>query len=190
MPHAHAPGEPHCCPWWLGYSFDNPLRRLVHDPARICAGLVQPGETVADIGCGLGYFTIGLARLVGERGRVLAIDVQPQMIARARRRAERRRLAERVTFRVCAPDRLGLAGPLDFALAFWMVHEVRDQAGLLAEVRAALGPGGRLLVVAPKLHVSDAALAATRERALAAGFAVRSGPAVRLSNSLLCTAGE
>ena len=185
--HRHEPGEPHCCPWWFGYTFDNPLRRLVHDPAAIFAGLVAPGDTVTDIGCGLGYFTIGLARLVGPNGRVIALDVQPQMIARARRRTTRKGLADRVSFHVCADDRLGLTGPIDFALAFWMVHEAKQQRALLAEVYEALGPGAKLLVVEPRLHVTRAMLDATAERAAAVGFAVSPGPAVRLSTSLLCT---
>lgn len=185
--HRHRNSQPHCCPWWFGYTFDNPLRRLVHDPAAIFARLVQPGDTVADIGCGLGYFTIGLARLVGPRGRVQAIDVQPQMIARARRRAERQRLAGRIDFHVCTEDHLGLAGPIDFALAFWMVHEAKQQRELLGEVAASLKPGGHLLIVEPRLHVTDALLAATRDRAAAVGFQVTAGPPVRLSNSILCT---
>jgi hypothetical protein len=69
-----------------------------------------------------------------------------------------------------------------------MVHEARNQRGLLAEVRSALRAGGRLLIVEPKLHVGRELLAALTERAAAAGFRVAAGPAVRLSNSILCTA--
>ncbi len=53
------------CPWWLCPTFDNPLRRLIHNPDRILAGLVRPGEIALDLGCGMGYFSIPLARLVG-----------------------------------------------------------------------------------------------------------------------------
>ncbi|MBU4143260.1 hypothetical protein KJ590_04695, partial [Patescibacteria group bacterium] len=47
------------CPWWLCYSFDNPLRRLFHDPERLLGPYVKTGMTAVDIGCGMGYFTIG-----------------------------------------------------------------------------------------------------------------------------------
>ena len=61
----------HVCPNWLIGAFDNPLRRLIQNPDRIVSGRVGPGQTAADIGCGIGYFTIPLARLVGSQGKVL-----------------------------------------------------------------------------------------------------------------------
>jgi 2-polyprenyl-3-methyl-5-hydroxy-6-metoxy-1,4-benzoquinol methylase len=69
-------GEDHVCPWWFAYTFDNPLRRLIHPPVRIFEGLVQEGQTAVDIGCGMGYFTLGLARMVGQNGQVIAVDLQ------------------------------------------------------------------------------------------------------------------
>ena len=180
---------PHTCPWWFGYSFDNPLRRLVHDPARILGPLVSPGERALDIGCGLGYFSLGLARLVGEKGSVVAVDLQPQMISRAKRRAGRRGLADRIAFRVCDSDRLGVERPFDLVLAFWVVHEVASPDRLLAEVLSLLAPGARLLIVEPKGHVSSARFEDIVRRAQAAGFLVAEGPAVRFSRSILCSPG-
>src|SRR5688572_18492808 len=143
----------HTCPWWFGYTFDNPLRRQIHDPEVILRGLVSPGDDVLDLGCGLGYFTLALANLVGPTGRVVAVDVQPQMLTRARRRAERHGLDDRITFHQCAPTELGLQGDFDFALAFWMLHEVRDRLRFLTEVHSVLRPNGCLLIAEPKGHV-------------------------------------
>jgi ubiquinone/menaquinone biosynthesis C-methylase UbiE len=179
--------KPHTCPWWLAYTFDNRLRRLIHDPAVLLRGLVQEGDTVADLGCGLGHFSIGLAGLVGATGKVIAVDVQPEMVRRAARRAERRGLWQRIDFRVCQPDRLGLTQPMDFVLAFWMVHEVPSPRALLAEVRAALKPTGHLLIAEPRGHVSGHGFAATVEKARAAGFAISEAPRVRLSRAVVCT---
>jgi predicted methyltransferase len=67
----------HVCPWWLCRTFDNPLRQLIHNPERILAGLAQPGETVLDLGCGMGYFSISLAKLVGPQGKVIRKENLP-----------------------------------------------------------------------------------------------------------------
>lgn len=177
---------PHTCPWWFGYTFDNPLRRLVHDPRAILGGLVREGQTALDIGCGLGYFSLALADMVGPRGTVVALDLQSQMIGRARRRAARRGVAERIDFGVCGPDHLGLSVSVDFALAFWMLHEVTDPGALLREVRAHLHPSGHLLIVEPKGHVARGRFAALVALARGSGFEAAAGPPVRLSRSVVC----
>jgi len=179
---------PHTCPWWFGYTFDNPLRRRIHDPALILGDLVRPGDTVADIGCGLGFFTVALAEMVGARGTVIAVDLQRQMLERTRRRAERRGLDDRIQFHACATDHVGVAGPVDFVLAFWMVHEVQHPTAFLAEVRSMLRPRGQFLIAEPRIHVPAARFARTVESARGAGFEVGAGPAVRFSRAVLCTA--
>jgi len=65
---------------------------------------------------------------------------------------------------------------------------VKDPGAFLAEVRSALRPGGRLLVVEPKLHVSQQLFEYITRQATDAGLAVTPGPQVRLSRSIVCTA--
>jgi len=178
---------PHTCPWWFGYTFDNPLRRFIHRPESIFGEFVSPGDTAVDIGCGLGYFSIALAELVGPTGRVIAFDVQAQMVKRAQRRAERRRMADRVHFRVCAPGHISLDGEADFVIAFWMLHEVLDPGKLLTEVRSFLCPSGHFMIVEPRLHVSKMRFSATIELAKRNGFKILEGPRVRLSRSVVCS---
>ena len=55
------------CPCWMCYTFDNPLRRLVHDPRKIVGPYLREGMTALDVGCGIGYFAIGMAKIVGPR---------------------------------------------------------------------------------------------------------------------------
>ena len=78
----------HSCPWWFACTFDNPLRGLIHRPSEILGGLVRRGDTVVDVGSGLGFFTIALAEMVGPEGRVISVDLQEDMLKRSRRRAE------------------------------------------------------------------------------------------------------
>ncbi len=115
------------CPWWLGYLLASPLRRLIQNPAEILSPYVREGMTVLEPGPGMGFFTIELARRVGPSGRVIAIDLQPRMIAGLRRRAAKAGVLDRIDARLAPADSLGiadLAGIVDFTLAFAVVHEL------------------------------------------------------------------
>lgn len=173
------------CPWWLIRTFDNPLRRLIQDPERILSGLVTPGQVVADIGCGIGYFTIPLARMVGTQGQVLAIDLQERMLAGVRRRAAKAGLSERIQLCLATPAGLGVEGPVDFVLTFYMVHEVPDQERFLGEIHALLKPGGHWLLVEPPMHVTAATFEKTIGLARVAGFTPLSRPRIAFSRTTL-----
>ena len=115
------------CPWWIGYLLASPLRRLGQDPARILSPYVRQGMTVLEPGPGMGFFTLELARLVGATGRVVAVDIQPRMLARLKRRAAKAGLLPRLDIRLAQPDSMGLTdmkSAVDFVLAFAMVHEM------------------------------------------------------------------
>ncbi|HEX9108920.1 MAG TPA: methyltransferase domain-containing protein, partial [Longimicrobiales bacterium] len=114
----------HVCPWWIGYLIALPIRRFWQHPHRILSPWVRPGMTVLEPGPGMGFFTLELARLVGPGGHVVAVDIQPKMLASLERRARRAGLADRIETRLAQVDSLGvedLAGRVDFALAFAMV---------------------------------------------------------------------
>jgi ubiquinone/menaquinone biosynthesis C-methylase UbiE len=151
----------------------NPLRNLFENPHKLFGDLVHEGMTVLEPGCGMGYFTLPLARMVGESGRVIAIDIQPKMIAVLAKRALSSGLFDRIEMRMGESDRLkieDLSGTVDFALALHMVHETANPSGFFKEIWAALKNKGNLLLIEPKGHVSlkdfDRTLAAARE----AGF--------------------
>jgi ubiquinone/menaquinone biosynthesis C-methylase UbiE len=179
---------PQVCPWWIGYFLLNPFRRLVESPRRRLGPLVREGMTVLEVGPGMGFFTLDLARRVGPTGRVVAVDVQPRMIEALNRRVLRAGLASCVEARLAPSGRLGvddLAGRVDVALAIYVVHEVDDPPSLFEQLRKALRPEGRLLVVEPRLHVSRAAFARSIEIARAAGFREVGRPRWRGKNAAL-----
>jgi ubiquinone/menaquinone biosynthesis C-methylase UbiE len=113
---------------------------------------------VLDVGCGMGFFSLDMAKMVGAQGKVVCVDLQPQMIRSLARRASKAGLLDRIDHRVCSEDSLGIEDcdeGIDFALAFAVVHEVPDMPKLLEQIHYALKPEGMLLVAEPKGHVSE-----------------------------------
>ena len=173
------------CPWWLCHSFDNPLRRLFHDPDRLLHPYVKPGMTVVDIGCGMGYFTVGLAKLAGPEGKVIAVDLQQPMLDALGRRARKAGMADRIVLHRSRKEGLGVEEPADFVLAFWMVHEVPDAPPFFREIFSLLKTEGRFLLVEPKIHVTKRGLERTLAVCRETGFRVLEEPAVALSRAFL-----
>ena len=168
----------HICPWWGGYFIDNCFRRWFHNPVKIVSPYVKPGMTVMDVGCGMGMFSLAMARMVGNEGRVIAFDLQQKMLDVLRKRAEKAGVADHIQFHKCEQNRLGVEEPVDFALAMMMVHEVPDQQRLLREIHGCLKPGGKLLVAEPKIHVPGKAFGQTVAVAKELGFRQAAVPIV------------
>jgi SAM-dependent methyltransferase len=142
--------------------------------------------SVLEPGPGMGFFTLELARLVGPTGRVIAIDVQPKMLAVLASRARKAGLGDRIEARQPKGDRLGLEdlqSKVDFALAFAVVHEVPNARALFRDLGQALKPGARLLVAEPVSHVSAKAFDETLVAARSEGFVIESQPAIRRSRA-------
>jgi len=173
----------HVCPWWLCFTFDNLIRKLFHDPENILAPYVHEGDTVLDVGPGMGYFSIPLARMVGDKGKVIAADVQGQMLAALRKRVKKQGLEGRIVPHLCKSDSIGIRAPIDFALAFWMVHEVPDQNKLFLEIKLLLKPEGKLLMAEPTIHVTRSKFEETLKRAGEAGFIVTETPKIFMSRA-------
>ena len=176
------------CPWWLGYWLICPVRRYGQNPRDILAPYVREGMTVLEPGPGMGHFTLELARLVGGSGRVVAVDVQPKMIARLKSRAAKAGLDDRLDARVAMAESMGLAdlqGSVDFTLAFAVVHEFPDAARFFTEVAAASKADASMLLAEPRGHVKQAAFEAQLEAASQAGFAVVERPIIRRSLTAL-----
>jgi ubiquinone/menaquinone biosynthesis C-methylase UbiE len=173
------------CPWWLCFTFDNPLRTLIHDPEAILSPYVRTGFHAIDIGCGMGYFTIPLAKLVGPAGLVTAVDVQSRMLAVLARRARKSGTSEIIRLHLADRESLGSHEKADFILAFWMFHEIPDQGRSLAEIYNLLKPEGRFLLVEPVIHVPGKYFLRTLKTAEENGFVVVEKPDVRMSHSAL-----
>ena len=182
--------ECHVCHWWLCFTFDNLIRKLFHDPENILAPYVHEGDTVLDVGPGMGYFSIPLARMVGDKGKVIAADVQAPMLAALRKRLKKQGLEGRIVLHLCEPDSIGIRDPVDFALAFWMVHEVPNRNTFFQEIKLLLKPEGSLLLAEPTIHVTRSMFEQTLKTAEEVGFAIKENPRIFMSRTaVLCRRG-
>jgi ubiquinone/menaquinone biosynthesis C-methylase UbiE len=146
---------------------------------------VKEGMTVIDIGCGMGYFSIGLAKLVGERGLVLSVDIQQKMINVLEKRAKKEGISHRIRLHRCESNRIGINQTVDFALTFWMLHEVPHKRALFEEIFSILKPTGKYLAVEPKVHVSRVRFEETLNECTQAGFRIVGNPDIALSRAAL-----
>jgi 2-polyprenyl-3-methyl-5-hydroxy-6-metoxy-1,4-benzoquinol methylase len=164
--------SPYVCPWWLGSLMACPIRKLIESPEKMLGSHARPGMSVLDFGCAMGYFSLPLARMVGEDGRVVCVDLQERMIAGLKRRARKAGLLGRVETVLCGPEDLGLVGrdaAFDLIVAMYVIHEVPNPPRAFAQLAAALKPGGRMVFAEPKGHVSE------KKFSESLGHAARSG---------------
>ena len=123
-------------------------REVTQQPEKVLDALkIAPGSTVADIGAGTGYFSVRLAKRVGPQGRVLATDIQPEMLARLSATMQKTGL-HNIEPILCTPTDARLPpGQLDLALMVDVYHELAYPEETMAQVRRALKPDGRLVLV-------------------------------------------
>jgi len=183
----------HICPWWMGHVLACPLRRWFEKPEKVLAPYVTRGMTALDVGPGMGFFSLPLARMVGPDGRVVCVDVQPQMINSLRRRAGRAGLLERMDLRVCDTRSLGLddlAGEIDLALGLAVAHEMPDIASFMRQIHAVLAPDGRFLLAEPAGHVKPDEFEKTVATAEQTGFSISDRPPIKRYHTVVLIRAE
>ena len=169
------------CPLSLAKSLDSKIRRWLQDPQKILSPFVVEGMTALDIGCGPGFFSIELARMVGRTGKVISADLQDGMLQKLSARIRGTELEDRIHPVKCERDRINVSEKIDFGLAFWMVHEVPNKELFFGQLKAILNEKAKILIVEPKLfHVSRRSFEATVTLAGQAGFVVSAGPRLPL----------
>jgi ubiquinone/menaquinone biosynthesis C-methylase UbiE len=130
------------------HKLDNPQRRELLPPERTLLMLgLKKGDIMGDIGCGIGYFTIPAAEIVGESGKVYAVDVSEYMLQDVGNKVEEGGLTN-VEIMLTDGSMPGLehAG-VTFAFTSNVLHEIEDAAGFISDIKGLLAEGGRLAVV-------------------------------------------
>ncbi len=142
----------HVCPVEYAGGLDSGIRRYIQNPTKVLNSRVREGMVVLELGCGPGYFTEEIARLVGRSGKVIAVDLQQGMLNLVKEKIKDTDLESRVILHKCAEDKIGVQEKVDLVLAFFMVHEVPDKKRMLQEIKSILKPDGSLYVIEFKMH--------------------------------------
>jgi ubiquinone/menaquinone biosynthesis C-methylase UbiE len=181
--------DAHVCPHKMAFMLDNWIRKLIQNPKKVVGEYIKEGDTVIDFGCGPGFFSTEMAVMVGKNGKVIAADLQEEMLAHVRKKAAAKKVSDRMEYHRCGKDRVGINAEkiADFMLAFYMIHETPNPAAFLEEVKPLLKEGGKFLVVEPKMHVNREKYEEMINQAKDAGFRVLDTPAKKGGRSVLLT---
>lgn len=128
--------------------FDDPERATWQKPEEVVAAMaIEPGMAVADIGAGTGYLNKLLADAVGAKGKVIAIDIEPSLVAHMAERAEREGTPQvEVRLGAAGDPRLD-EGEVDRIVLLDVYHHIDQREAYFSALLHAVKPGGRLIIV-------------------------------------------
>ena len=174
------------CPVELSGSLDNKWRRRLQNPQKILSPFLSPGLKVLDIGCGPGFFSIEIAKMIGDNGKLYSVDLQEGMLNLIKKKIAGTELESRIHLIKSDADGFSLPEKVDFILAFYMVHEVPDKAKFFESMKNYLNENGTLLIVEPKFfHVTKKEFESTISTAEKMGFKSSTGPKLWFSFSTI-----
>ena len=174
------------CPVEKAGGLDTKIRRWLQNPRKILRPYIEEGMTVLDLGCGPGFFSIELAKMVGKSGLVIASDLQEGMLQKLRDKIQGTEVEKIIRPHKCGEGKIGVSDNVDFVLAFYMVHEVPNKEAFLGEIHSILKPNGLFLIVEPRLfHVTKKDFEKTISKAKEIGFVPIEQPRVFLGWSMI-----
>ncbi len=151
-------------------NLDGRLRRILQNPRKMLKGRVREGMTVLELGCGPGFFTLEIARMVGKSGKVIAADLQDGMLDIVRKKIRGTDIEGRIELHKCGEETIGVTEKVDLVLAFFVVHELADKRKAFEEIKSILKPDGRFYIVEFRMHPPKAKFDEMVEMARGLGF--------------------
>ena len=173
------------CPVEYAGVLDFSLRKLIQNPRKILRPYISEGMTVLDIGCGPGFFTMEMAKIVGISGKVIAADLQEGMLRKLEDKIRNTEFQNIIQLHKCGEDKIGLSEKVDFVLVFYMLHEVPDQIRFFKEISTLLKPDAKIMIVEPLFHVSKNDFASLIESVRGLGFKLIDRPKIFFSRAIV-----
>jgi len=175
------------CPLELAGGLDNSIRRFLQNPQKLLKSFISKEMTVLDLGCGPGFFSFEIAKMLGDSGKVIAADLQYGMLEKVSNKIKGTSLVRKIILHKCETDSIGITETIDFILAFYMIHEVPEKDKLFKELKSILKPNGKILIVEPKIHVTKKAFNKMIDSLKSIGFEINNAPKVFFSRTILLT---
>jgi ubiquinone/menaquinone biosynthesis C-methylase UbiE len=144
----------HVCPSSKYSMFESKIRKLVQNPKKLFSKYVKSGNSAIDIGCGPGFFTIGLAEMVGEKGYVIGADIQEDAFVKINKKISGTPFEKIIKTHKSNPDSIGINEKIDFILNFYVLHEVENKKKFIEEIKLMMKPESIYMLVEPKGHVN------------------------------------
>jgi len=173
------------CPVEAAGGLDNSFRKIVQNPQKILKPFINPNSNVLDLGCGPGFFSVEIAKMLKGSAKVIAADLQQGMLDKVKKKIEGTELENRISLHKCLDNSINLNEKVDFILAFYMVHEVPDKEHFFKELKSILNANSSVLIVEPKFHVTKINFENMLEIAKRYGFRVKKEPKFLFSRSVL-----
>jgi len=173
------------CPLEKASRLEGRFRRLIHNPKKILSKHVKEGMAVLDFGCGPGFFSVEAAKMVGESGKVISVDLQQSMLNKLTYKIKGSELEDRIKLHKCEADSIGIKVSVDFFLAFYVIHEVMNKRKLFEQIITLLKPNGTIYIAEPMFRVTKNEFEDTIKMAKNIGFKVLSKPKILLSRSVV-----
>lgn len=173
------------CPVEAAGSLDTHFRKWIQNPQKILRNFILENMTVLDVGCGPGFFSVEIAKMLNGTGKVIAADLQQGMLDKVKVKISGTELEQRIDLHRCEADSLNISQKVDFVLAFYVVHEFPNQINLFNELNFILINGGKLLIVEPKFHVNKDGFDEMNSKLEKVGFEIIEKPKIFFSRSVL-----
>ena len=161
------------------------IRLLLQNPGKILKGYIHPGMTVLDLGCGTGYFTLEIAKLLENRGKVIAVDVQVGMLDRLKQKLENSEFRNQIQIHNNRENTLSLTDRIDFILAFYSFHEMKYIDSIIYELQKSIKQETKILISEQKFHVSKHSFNTIVQKLENIGFEIYKRPKIFLSRTVI-----
>lgn len=152
------------------WTLTNKFRNWTQPPLKLLNGTIKEGMKVLDFGCGNGYMTIPIANAIGPKGKVIAVDLQKEMLERLKENTEQLDFADRIEFHLCKPEAVNLNEKVDTIVTCYVLHEVPNQKVTLQDFYNLLEKDGVFYLIEPPFHVTKKEFTSSITKACEVGF--------------------